>query len=142
MPKILNLFKSTNKIFKRDRIRKIRSSNDKFKLLHNDEEINIRVRKIKQFSQKLNGLLFKNAILSEQWFCIYGSKAFNSFGIFQPVDVIFCDIKRRVFEIYRNFPPNKFSKYHKETYSIYVLAGNGANIYKIEKDDILSTRTI
>lgn len=104
-----------------------------YHLYHNEKDIDLNVRTIKNLKQKFNSLIFKEKLEYSSGFRIINSKGFNSLGFQDPVDVVFCNRKHQIIETFKSFKPQKFSKIYDEASYIYVLANktilrNGLNL--------------
>lgn len=104
--------------------RRLRNQDAARPLTINNEEKEINIYTIKNIKQKVDSLVFKDKFSYDVGFRIINSQGFNSFGLKEEVDLIFCDRHHQVIETYTAFKINKFTQYHEAATEVYILAKN------------------
>ncbi|AOG60283.1 hypothetical protein SHELI_v1c03280 [Spiroplasma helicoides] len=116
----------------------LRNDKDRvYQLVLNNQILDINIRNVKTFAQKLNSIIFKEKINHDTGFRFINAKAFNSFGLRENVDLIFCNRRHEVIETYSNFPPNKATEHHENGSVLFLLAKNTNKYLKIKLKDIM-----
>lgn len=111
-------------------------------LLHNENRINVNIRILKDFKDKFNSLIFKDHFNEHFAFKIINVRAFNSLGLKNPTDLVFCDIKHQVIETYTSFVPQKLTEYFENARYVYLMNTDSIMRYNIKIGDILITKKI
>ncbi|WP_041611943.1 hypothetical protein [Spiroplasma chrysopicola] len=99
------------------------------------QDLSIKV--IHNLKDKVTSLIQPKNITMKDGYLLRKVHAFNSFGMFYHVDVIFCNKNFQVIKEIENFGPQKISHYFKDSYFIYCLAPGMIKFLNIKENDIL-----
>ncbi len=109
----------------------------KYILVHNGEKMNFQAQRINGFKEYIN-LLAKTPELKETTaFFIYNEPNFASFGMSEPLDIIWVNWDGKIIHLEESFEMNKISQFIDKTKFIYILP-----IKSIKKNKILINDTL
>ena len=106
-------------------------------LIVNGNIKNVNIKTIRTFRDKFENLIQPKAINVKNGYLIRKAHAFNSFGIFYKLDVVFCNKNFQVINLIPNFTSQKVSYYFPECYFIYCFAPGMINFLEIKQNDIV-----
>ncbi|AHI52734.1 hypothetical protein [Spiroplasma culicicola] len=134
---LIKLTKETFKFVKSSKTKTKKDDNQIYNLIINDSIVNVNIRNIKTINAKFGSLAFKENLNHDIGFRFINAKGFNSIGFRQNVDLVFCDRRHQVVELFTSFKPNKMTEYIANSTVVYVLASNSIKYLNIKPKDIV-----
>ncbi|ARU91942.1 hypothetical protein SCLARK_001417 [Spiroplasma clarkii] len=116
---------------------KVRDDGAPRQLSMNNQIKDINIYTIKNSKQKIDTLVFKDRFNYDVGFRIINAQGFNSFGLKEEVDLIFCNRHHQVIDTYTKFKINKFTQFHEKAVEVFVLAKNMIKYLNISINDQL-----
>ncbi|WP_339023190.1 hypothetical protein [Spiroplasma endosymbiont of Crioceris asparagi] len=109
-------------------------------LLHNENEIDIQVTCLKYLDEKIATILLNERFESQIAFRIQNAHAFNTIGLKEEIDVVFCDKNGKVISTYSKMPIQKVTGYYKNAWYIFVFASKTIDFLNIKVNDFLKIK--
>ncbi len=112
-------------------------NNRRYFLVHNGERVDIITRRIKGFREYVRHIAKSTELKEGLGYFFYNEYNFASFGLSEPVDLVFVDWDGKIIHIEESFITNKISEKHEKTKYIYLFPAN-----TVKKNKMLVNNTL
>jgi uncharacterized membrane protein (UPF0127 family) len=109
------------------------NKNMPYRLIYNNEDINIKLSKIVTVEDKIDSLIKTDKLLFRYGFFIRNQKAFNSMFFNFKIDIVFTNFNGRIVKTIQSFPTNSISKYFDEAHVCIVLPEHTVDYFDINE---------
>ncbi len=109
-------------------------------MVHNGERIKFIGQRVKGFKEYINLIAKSPEIKETNVFFTYNEPNFASFGMSEPLDLIWVNWDGKIIHVEEGFEMNKISKKVDNTKFIYIMASNSIKRNKILVNDTLIHR--
>ena len=109
------------------------NKNKSYKIILNNKDIGILLKKIITIEEKIDSLIYTNKFLFRHGFFMRRQKGFNSLFMNYHVDLIFLNNNGKIIKTIKSFKTNTISKYYEEAHICIVIPENTIDYFGINE---------
>lgn len=110
----------------------------KYELQYNSRNMNITLTRIKNLKEFKNSLIKLSEIDVDKGYFIYNEPNFASFGLKNPIDIVWVDWDDRIIHYEESFVTNKVSSSYPNTKFTYILKAGTIERKRFINNDVLN----